>query len=433
MQALESLNDAQVNDFLSGKAPLNLSVRLGDHMMLIQLQLSTLSQSQQNTLKQKLANSSALKAATAASSGSGSGSVRRYASTSMEAMTPIKRLKQNVSEREYLKYEEPRETVESVDESATSAITEAPEQSPIKSLSNLVSGPIKTSVQNLKSKHLFQPIYRSPATPSTSTSIPETIDPCTDPISAKLTSCLCKRLNTSCNNNCETPGTSTEMESCCQEPTTSQRVFLERTPQTAISKPKYKPVVKRNPRVQDNQETTDPQTPLNTSADNPALAEASRNLTQTLRRLSKRVFTNKFNLSAEETARARPTSSQSSSVAATPTNAQSNSGAVIESMKHHGKGIYSGTFSGTLNPALQDKYGRPKRDISTIIHILNDLLSATPQVAKNSSAKIYLDPVGQVGNGATGSSAGSSSTTTAVPSITPSGKFVKVCLLIFVL
>uniref|UniRef100_T1PKJ6 Ubiquitin n=1 Tax=Musca domestica TaxID=7370 RepID=T1PKJ6_MUSDO len=41
MQALESLNDAQVNDFLSGKTPLNLSMRLGDHMMLIQLQLST--------------------------------------------------------------------------------------------------------------------------------------------------------------------------------------------------------------------------------------------------------------------------------------------------------------------------------------------------------------------------------------------------------
>lgn len=53
-------------------------------------------------------------------------------------------------------------------------------------------------------------------------------------------------------------------------------------------------------------------------------------------------------------------------------------GAIIESMHHHGKGVYSGTFSGTLNPALQDRHGRPKRDISTIIHILNDLLCATP-------------------------------------------------------
>ena len=34
---------------------------------------------------------------------------------------------------------------------------------------------------------------------------------------------------------------------------------------------------------------------------------------------------------------------------------------------------------GTLNPALQDRFGRPKIDISTIIHILNDLLCATPQ------------------------------------------------------
>ncbi|KAL1495089.1 hypothetical protein ABEB36_010562 [Hypothenemus hampei] len=45
MQALESLNDTQVNEFLCGKAPLNLSMRLGDHMMLIQLQLSTVSSS----------------------------------------------------------------------------------------------------------------------------------------------------------------------------------------------------------------------------------------------------------------------------------------------------------------------------------------------------------------------------------------------------
>lgn len=45
-------------------------------------------------------------------------------------------------------------------------------------------------------------------------------------------------------------------------------------------------------------------------------------------------------------------------------------------MHHHGKGVYSGTFSGTLNPALQDANGQPKRDITTIVHILNDLLCA---------------------------------------------------------
>ena len=54
----------------------------------------------------------------------------------------------------------------------------------------------------------------------------------------------------------------------------------------------------------------------------------------------------------------------------------SGGGAIIESMHHHGRGVYSGTFSGTLNPALQDRNGQPKRDITTIIHILNDLLCA---------------------------------------------------------
>ena len=39
--------------------------------------------------------------------------------------------------------------------------------------------------------------------------------------------------------------------------------------------------------------------------------------------------------------------------------------------------------AGTLNPALQDRFGRPKRDISTIIHILNDLLCATPQYRRH--------------------------------------------------
>ena len=43
---------------------------------------------------------------------------------------------------------------------------------------------------------------------------------------------------------------------------------------------------------------------------------------------------------------------------------------------------------GTLNPALQDRHGRPKRDISTIIHILNDLLCATPQYRAKQEAAL---------------------------------------------
>ncbi|XP_050401834.2 midnolin-B [Patella vulgata] len=50
------------------------------------------------------------------------------------------------------------------------------------------------------------------------------------------------------------------------------------------------------------------------------------------------------------------------------------SGAVINSMNHLGRGVFSGTFSGTLDPTLQDQNGKPKKDVSTIVHILNDLL-----------------------------------------------------------
>ncbi|KAL1116826.1 hypothetical protein AAG570_005296, partial [Ranatra chinensis] len=67
MQALESLNDSQVNDFLSGKAPLNLTMRLGDHMMLIQLQLSTVAPSGSRKGKAQAAAAAAAAAAQVAS------------------------------------------------------------------------------------------------------------------------------------------------------------------------------------------------------------------------------------------------------------------------------------------------------------------------------------------------------------------------------
>jgi len=160
--------------------------------------------------------------------------------------------------------------------------------------------------------------------------------------------------------------------------------------------------------------------------DTRALAEASKNLTQTLKQLSSEVLTTK---SEEERPRKRArttngsnmsagngerpnnnssrnnagrsdnerqgasSSSSASSGGATKTTGKGsgNGGAIIESMHHHGKGVYSGTFSGTLNPALQDRNGQPKRDITTIIHILNDLLCAqyknyTPGTAQEGTA-----------------------------------------------
>lgn len=99
---------------------------------------------------------------------------------------------------------------------------------------------------------------------------------------------------------------------------------------------------------------------------NRTLAEASRNLSQTLQHFSTQTKTS-----------TPADASTSSSTSANSKEVCVGRGAIIESMQHHGRGVYSGTFSGTLNPALQDSNGNPKRDISTIIHILNDLLGAS--------------------------------------------------------
>jgi hypothetical protein len=385
MQALESLNDNQVNDFLSGKSPLNLSVRLGDHMMLIQLQLSTLSPAQQNSLKTKVANAAALKQQQQQAASRSIINVDNNNKNLPQPSTSGCQKRPIEPESDEMSPEKQRVKIEPAPHEDDS------KSSPIKSLSSMVSSPLTTTVQNMNQSN--NKFWASSV----------------DPIAANLTSCLCKRLNISCNNNCGQQPEPNDDEACCsysnnvsspprpipfhQRPSTS--ILFQPKPSTSTATP-APPAVKYSPTVEPSAE----QQLLNT--DNPALAEASRNLTQTLRKLSKRVFTSKNSLlesassasaSASSSRSATSNSSQSASVAGS-------SGAVIESMKHHGKGIYSGTFSGTLNPALQDKNGRPKRDISTIIHILNDLLSATPQCAR-SGAKIFFEPT-QSSTGSTG-------------------------------
>ncbi|CAF91593.1 unnamed protein product, partial [Tetraodon nigroviridis] len=69
--------------------------------------------------------------------------------------------------------------------------------------------------------------------------------------------------------------------------------------------------------------------------------------------------------------------SASSSSGTSPSTRSRKPGAIIESFVNHAPGVFSGTFSGTLHPNCQDSNGRPRRDISTILQILNDLLSAT--------------------------------------------------------
>lgn len=636
MQALESLNDAQVNDFLTGKTPLNLSMRLGDHMMLIQLQLSTvnpsaLTSSQSNSgprtrglirsrtsaTKQQLSTNVDSGASIATSSQSTttissassstptkpSGSTSNYTSpdgtpnkyqtsgiqtigqrtaTNGHQLTmnvpppsttltsqhqiPIRTVNQSDGGHRDLilsseEFENLRSIVSSLTNMRNSTTTNDDdgsenevdtsfdstdallEQSPIKSLSNLVSSPIKTiplkSIPNASitsSSSLSTPtastlamvagastinVIKSHSVDNHRNAINSNIT-CSDPITAKLTSCLCKRLNTNCNSNgCDTScqlqrqprdtksTTQLQSEQCSKHYSSgspSNSLATATLPQSSSSstsnenrsmrassllhrtlhnpigriKSSHTPQSNSHHRQINNTSSSSSNVHLrrskssdnlhfggtngtrssaaaaastiitNTSAtqitkaansvnnitditatklNGPngirtagTLAEASRNLTKTLRKLSKEVFTNKVDVAAlagEDSSRSRNstntagqltnsenknsnnnTNGNTTVIAGGSTSAGSSSssggavgsGAVIESMRSHGKGIYSGTFSGTLNPALQDRYGRPKRDISTVIHILNDLLSATPHYSRG--ARISFEPTG---------------------------------------
>lgn len=447
MQALESLNDNQVNDFLSGKSPLNLSVRLGDHMMLIQLQLSTLNPSSASGSRSKTHKSrTAITAGTSSAGSAGTSGVASSSATSSRRTAgsiPIgfrrvaesRSLVERVGESQTLTRQD-IENIHSIvknlaesDNATVASVTESEvpsEQSPIKSLSNLVSSSINSNN-----------------------------NPELDPISANLTSCLCKRLDTNDNNSCESNCLSRTAPE--PQPSTSS-VNLHRTAQNPIARHKSKvQTLKKHISFDSSSAVTriEPEQVLPVSApsspqpgpsrvldpnsvvENPALAEASRNLTQTLRKLSKRVFTSSSSKTASDSSSSSQAHAAQDAAAGGRSSATGvNSGAVIESMKHHGKGIYSGTFSGTLNPALQDKFGRPKRDISTIIHILNDLLSAAPQCAR-SGTKIYFEPAAggsgtQAGSSAAGpSSVGGSSggaATFTTPVAAPSPRLVSRCM-----
>ncbi|XP_014474695.1 PREDICTED: midnolin-A isoform X2 [Dinoponera quadriceps] len=432
MQALESLNDSQVNDFLSGKAPLNLTMRLGDHMMLIQLQLSTVTPASPTAANQ-----------TASSPGGNSN------------QSNVSGLSNSSGNSSHVSNLAGSHVTSSLQTRRCPALTRSSSSSGVKLQSNGV--PARTS-------HLINSLANAlhaaancgtslstATTTTTTTSSPVCSGRTTSAVVSQTTTSSCNNNNNSNNNNAQSqssrgnhvsptsngstggngssclpcplyhhhhhtnhhhrlhhhhyhhhhhhsrdkqPGiryysttfssattassSSANSSSCSSnhpiqdQSTSNSHGCVDLTTYDTTSRKKLCTGLQQQQQqsngmdatrshgvvMTDNAESRDPQSPTCTSLmeqpakpatlDTRALAEASRNLTQKLKQLS-----------SEENARRRQ-------------------GAIIESMHHHGKGVYSGTFSGTLNPALQDRHGRPKRDISTIIHILNDLLCATP-------------------------------------------------------
>lgn len=480
MQALESLNDTQVNDFLSGKSPLNLTMRLGDHMMLIQLQLSTLNSSSSGstrTIRTSTPTKSSSVRTKCDSRDVQSPQVVQKSSHSDESTLNSEKPKldnpANILQKQDLDMlqnafelyrtmaeekfaEKPAQSKNKEDQMDTSNCTLSDlsdtslesEQSPIKSLSNLVSSPIDVTAEsrdaaiaNTVKSSLIDLLscnkLTTEAVPSTSnmseklcpstshtpdSSISDDSDNFTDqssflaestideyPMENLFNSAVDKGLFDEQDesmmdreiSNLATTSHGTQESSATLPPFQSlneplknkrfqyllhktskfkhpishnkQKAFLqsvnkhkkkiqptstqnhsEANPQPSTSR--TEPFMSAKKPVQAQEETATPSTskqsfkapdapkkPQRSSPtppiDTKALIEASKNLTQKLKKLSKEVLTNKIDLrTAEESVRSKI-----------------GPGAVIESMKHHGKGIYSGTFSGTLNPALQDR------------------------------------------------------------------------------
>lgn len=481
MQALESLNETQVNDFLSGKSPLNLTMRLGDHMMLIQLQLSTLNSSSGGsrsirTSNPKSSTSSPIRTAKRDTSESSSSQTDKTQSDSesstdsaadkkpqarartldkkdLEKLKKAFELYRTMAEEKYNENNEDKDEAMDTSNCSVSDLSDGSvetEQSPIKSLSNLVSSPlnattaeckdlansVRTSLIDLLKKKVnddaktptknckkVQPPVSS-LTPDSSLS--DDSDTFTDQSSFLAESTIDEYPMENLFNTAVDKGLFEEQDESMMDREISNLATMSHGTQEStasgslpsfqsISEPlktkrfqyllhktKFKHPIgqnkqkafmqsvvnKHNKRMQIRQDSTQaqpstsnaepyitnsrklilqpstsqtddlaapstskqtfrtPETPKKSQRASPIpqvdtkdLIEASKNLTQKLKKLSKEVLTNKIDLrTAEESVRSKI-----------------GPGAVIESMKHHGKGIYSGTFSGTLNPALQDR------------------------------------------------------------------------------
>lgn len=336
MQALESLNEQQVNDFLSGQAPLNLTMRLGDHMMLIQLQLSTVNPVSASRRKPTI----------------------QISSSSPPFPTPPP--------------------------STPSSPTTSPTFTPTPSPTSAAPHPQKVRVPLLSPGGL----YSAPSTSSSTSSSGLHSSQSTSSEHSRYRTQLGQHANRAQTDRQHADRQHTDRQHADRQhtdrqhaertQTDRQHADRQHTERTQPHSPTTTPVHSYREGSSDGSQPPTKKPKLDTAA----LAEASKNLTQTLKQLSSEVLTTKPEATVPKPKKEESSSSSSGSSSSSRSSRKrraadrDSKGAIIESMHHHGKGVYSGTFSGTLNPALQDRNGQPKRDISTIVHILNDLLCA---------------------------------------------------------
>ncbi|GFO19045.1 midnolin-like [Plakobranchus ocellatus] len=279
IQALENLTETQVNDFLSGRSPLMLAIRMGENMVFVQLQLSMLHPATPQR------------------------DVPSYNSTSASASTTT-----DTQERNH-----------------------------------------QLNMNNAASRHNHHQVHKQFQAPSAVTLNSASA-------LAEATRCLSQRLNRFHELNCQSQRASKNVTGDCSRihPTAQMTAGLDTpptSPTSVTSGPAQASVSPMSQQPQQQHQTTAFPLPPPSSSSG-ATASCNAGTTTSL-------------------------SSVPVNMAAPPSPPPS-PGAIIDTMKSLGRGIYSGTFQGTLDPSLQDGQGRPRRSVNTILHILNDLLVAAP-------------------------------------------------------
>ncbi|XP_012677330.1 midnolin [Clupea harengus] len=276
MQALESLTETQVSDFLSGRSPLTLALRVGDHMMFVQLQLAA-----QHSAGQQLQHRHLIsRNGPDATAGPSLGASGTSSSSSNSSSSGIPRTSHHPHPHPH------------------------PHAHP--------------------HAHAHSPLLHShPAPPS-----PPAF----------------------------TPSTSMQSPVASMYPHTHPASTGHCSPQAQARSSPLPPSLLRSHQAATACSSTPSPTP-STTLPSPAAPCPEANCTAKSPSPS--------------------SSSPSPSSSSTPSSRSRKPGAIIESFVNHAPGVFSGTFSGTLHPNCQDSTGRPRRDIGTILQILNDLLSAT--------------------------------------------------------
>ncbi|KAK3767221.1 hypothetical protein RRG08_018091 [Elysia crispata] len=272
IQALENLTETQVNDFLSGRSPLMLAIRMGENMVFVQLQLSMLHPAPQRGTVNPGGNSSAsASSGTTPSAGMGAAAGSRFGQQHQEQRS--------------------HQPPPAVTFNSTSAFAEA-------------------------------------------------------------TRCLSQRLNRLHELNCNGQRASRTAPSSYGrlQPPTQTPAGLD-TPPTSPAPPTSSPSSVSSQQARHHAHQGPTAFPLPPP---PVTTEAPHGTGSTTALSSLPLG------------------------AAAPLSPPPSPGAIIDTMRSLGRGIYSGTFQGTLDPSLQDGQGRPRRSVNTILHILNDLLVAAP-------------------------------------------------------